>query len=146
MKFCSAVLEEQRIRDWEGQKDGQTDGHKDHYIPPNFVCGGYNNSTISLLSSHGDRHSLSFEQICILSTKDALCQVWLKLAQWFWRRSQKCEKFTDGHKDDGQQVIRKAHLSFKLRCGKKRICTLNCASNTQTLKGIYLHPMVPQGI
>ena len=23
------------------------------------------------------------------SPKDALCQVWLKLAQWFWRRSQK---------------------------------------------------------
>ena len=26
------------------------------------------------------------------SPKDALCQVWLKLAQWFCR---KCEKFTD---------------------------------------------------
>ena len=26
--------------------------------------------------------------------KDALCQVWLKLAQWFWRRRWKCEKFT----------------------------------------------------
>ena len=31
--------------------------------------------------------------------KDALCQVWLKLAQWFWRRSWKCEKFTDGQTD-----------------------------------------------
>ena len=29
------------------------------------------------------------------SPKDALCQVWLKLAQWFWRRRCKCEKFTD---------------------------------------------------
>ena len=28
------------------------------------------------------------------SPKDALCQVWLKLAQWFWRRRWKCEKFT----------------------------------------------------
>ena len=27
--------------------------------------------------------------------KDALCYVWLKLAQWFWRRRWKCEKFTD---------------------------------------------------
>ena len=32
------------------------------------------------------------------SPKDALCQVWLKLAQWFWRRW-KCEKFTDGRTD-----------------------------------------------
>ena len=31
--------------------------------------------------------------------KDALCQVWLKLAQWFWRRRWKCEKFTDRRTD-----------------------------------------------
>ena len=34
------------------------------------------------------------------SPKDALCQVWLKLAQWFWRRRWKCEKFTG--QTDGQ--------------------------------------------
>ena len=37
--------------------------------------------------------------------KDAFCQVWLKLDQWFWRRRWKCEKFTDGRTDgrtDGQ--------------------------------------------
>ena len=34
-------------------------------------------------------------------TKDALCQVWLKLAQWFWRRRWKCKKFTD-RQTDGQ--------------------------------------------
>ena len=28
------------------------------------------------------------------SIKDVLCQVWLKLAQWFWRRRWKYEKFT----------------------------------------------------
>ena len=33
------------------------------------------------------------------SPKNALCQVWLKLAQWFWRRRWKCEKFTDGQTD-----------------------------------------------
>ena len=33
------------------------------------------------------------------SPKDALSQVWLKLAQWFWRRRWKCEKFTDGRTD-----------------------------------------------
>ena len=64
------------------------------------------------------------------SPKDALCQNWLKLAQWFWRRRWKCEKFTDRQTDgrtdgrtdrqtdDGRQVIRKAHLSFQLRWAK----------------------------
>ena len=33
------------------------------------------------------------------SPKDALCQVWLKLAHWFWRRRWKCEKFTDRQTD-----------------------------------------------
>ena len=33
------------------------------------------------------------------SPKDALCQVWLKLAQWFWRRRWKCKKFTDRRTD-----------------------------------------------
>ena len=33
------------------------------------------------------------------SPKDALCQVWLKLAQWFWRRRWKYEKFTDRQTD-----------------------------------------------
>ena len=28
------------------------------------------------------------------SPKDTLCQVWLKLVQWFWSRRWKCEKFT----------------------------------------------------
>ena len=31
--------------------------------------------------------------------RDTLCQVWLKLAQWFWRRRWKCEKFTDRQTD-----------------------------------------------
>ena len=35
-----------------------------------------------------------------LSSKDALCQVWLKLVQRFWRRRWKCEKFTDGRTDE----------------------------------------------
>ena len=28
------------------------------------------------------------------SPKDAFCQVWLKLAQWFWRRRRNCQTFT----------------------------------------------------
>ena len=53
--------------------------------------------------------------------KDALCQVWLKLAQRFWRRRWKCEKFTTTTTttDNGQILIRKAHLSLRLRWAKK---------------------------
>ena len=47
-------------------------------------------------------------------SKDALCHVWLKLAQWFWRRRWKCEKFTDRQTDNRRKVIRKAHLSFQM--------------------------------
>jgi hypothetical protein len=33
-----------------------------------------------------------------------LCQVWLKLAEWFWRRSQKCKNLqTDGRRTTGDQ-------------------------------------------
>jgi hypothetical protein len=58
--------------------------------------------------------------------KDDLCQVWLKLAQRFWRRSRKCKSLqtdrqTDGQTDDGQTAIRIAHLSFQLRWAKKTI-------------------------
>ena len=78
-----------------------------------------------LLEKGGTLHLNKFESP---SHKDALCQVWLKLAQWFWRRRWKCEKFTDRRTDgqtdrqtDGRRttVIRKAHLSFQLRWAKK---------------------------
>jgi hypothetical protein len=50
------------------------------------------------------------------SPKDDLCQVWLKLVQWFWRRSRKCKSLqTDRQTDTAQWAIRKAHLSFQLR-------------------------------
>ena len=37
------------------------------------------------------------------SPKEALCQVWLKLVEWLWRRRWKCEKFTDG-RTTGNQI------------------------------------------
>ena len=67
------------------------------------------------------------------SHKNALCKVWLKLARWFWRRRWKCEKFmmttttttttssTTTTADNGQILIRKAQLSFRLRWAKKEI-------------------------
>ena len=52
-----------------------------------------------------------------------LGQVWLKLAQWLWRRRWKCEKFmttmtTMTTTDNGQILIRKSHLSLRLRWAK----------------------------
>ena len=68
----------------------------------------------------------SFEKLEIPSTKDILCQVWLKLAKWLWRIRWKCEKFTTPPTmmtttmiDNGQILIRKAHLSLRLRWAKK---------------------------
>ena len=67
------------------------------------------------------------------SPLDALCQVWLKLAQWFWRGKWKYEKFTDRltdrptdrQTDDRRQVIRKAQLSFQLRWVNKKPLVLS---------------------
>jgi hypothetical protein len=69
--------------------------------------------------------------------KDDLCQLWLKLAQWFWRRSWKCKSLTDRHQTDGQtddglKAIREAHLSFQLRWAKKWHAHLQCAHNNCT--------------
>ena len=54
--------------------------------------------------------------------KDDLCQVWLKLAQRFWRRSRKCKSLhTDRQTDsktDGRRATKKAHSSFQLRWAK----------------------------
>ena len=65
---------------------------------------------ILLLSSLGNTHLNKLE---FLSPKHALCQVWLKMAQWFWISRWKCEKFTDG-----RQAFRKGHLSFQLTWAK----------------------------
>ena len=37
-------------------------------------------------------------------SKNALCQVWLKLAYWFWWRRWACEKFTDGRTDKRRTI------------------------------------------
>jgi hypothetical protein len=44
------------------------------------------------ITSLGEGQSPSFEQTQIPFSKDDLCKVWLKLAQWFWRR-----KFLNDH-------------------------------------------------
>ena len=68
--------------------------------------------------------ALHMNKIESLLSKDALCHVWLKLAQWFWRRRWKCEKFTTTTTtmttttDNWQILIRKAHLSLRPRWAK----------------------------
>jgi hypothetical protein len=72
-----------------------------------------------LLSPLGEGQSPSFDQFRTPSPKDDLCQIWLKLAQWFWRRSRKYKSLqTNGRTDrqtDRQRAIRIAHLSFQVR-------------------------------
>ena len=55
--------------------------------------------TISLSSPLEIRGALHLNKLIYPSPKDDLCQVWLKLARWFWRRRWKCEMFTDGQTD-----------------------------------------------
>ena len=72
------------------------------------------------------------------SSMDDLCQVWLKLDQWFWRRW-KCEKFTattittTTTTENGQIMIRKAHLSLRLRWAKNNRSTGNIGHSKQLL-------------
>ena len=42
--------------------------------------------TISLLSPLGKGRALHLNKLESPSPKDALCHVWLKMAEWFWRR------------------------------------------------------------
>ena len=69
--------------------------------------------------------ALHLHKIESSSPKDVLCQVWLKLAQRFWRRRWKCEKFktrptTTKTMDNRHIFIRKAHLSLRLRWANKK--------------------------
>ena len=77
------------------------------------------------------------------SPKNALCQVWLKLAQWFWRRRSTWEKFTTTTTttttDNGHILPRKAHLSLRLRWAKNNNILL-CENFTTHLyiKCVYI--------
>ena len=61
--------------------------------------------------------------------KNALCQVWSKLVQWFWRRSQKCEKFTDRQTDDRRQTTDARRQTDRRTTDKKRSEKLTWASS-----------------
>jgi hypothetical protein len=57
---------------------------------------------VLLLYPLGEGESPSFEKLESPPPKDDLCQVWLKLAQWFWRRSRKCKSLQTDGQTDGQ--------------------------------------------
>ena len=61
------------------------------------------------------------------SPKYALCEVLLKLAQWLWRRRQKCEKFTT--------TTDKSHLSHWLRWAKDHLA---CAYSINFEEGVLI--------
>ena len=63
-------------------------GEGDFY---NFVNVFYLFGNYPPLEKDGALHLNKYESP---SPKDALCQVWLKLVWWFWRRRWKCEKFS----------------------------------------------------
>ena len=93
------------------------------------------NTYDSLLSPFRKGWGLHLNKLEFLSPKDALCQVWLKLVQWFWRRRWKCEKFTTTTTttttrttENGQIVIRKAHFSFWLRWVKNCLTVISSIS------------------
>jgi hypothetical protein len=53
------------------------------------------------------------------SPKDDLCQIWLKLTQWFWRRCRKCKSLQswtarqmDGYEDEGKRRSVKLTWAF----------------------------------
>ena len=79
-------------------------------------------------------------------TKDALCQVWLKLPKRFWRRRRKCEKFTTTPTtsmmtDNRQILIRKANQSWRSYFWIGRLSTLldSRISIVQILIKIHTH-------
>ena len=62
----------------------------------------------------------SFEQAWIPLPRDAMCQVWLKLAKWFWRRNRKCEKFTKGLTDKGRTTSELKRFTSQKTAYKKK--------------------------
>ena len=83
-------------------------GEKDFWISSMYFC-------YFVIISPCKGMALHFKKLESPSPRDALWQVWLKLAQWFWRRRWKCDKFmtktTPTATDNGQIVIRKSHVN-----------------------------------
>jgi hypothetical protein len=79
--------------------------------------------TLLLLSPLGEGQSPSFEQFRIPSPKDDLFHVWLKLVQWFWRRSQKCKSLQTDRRTNGRRTTgdQKSSLELSAQVSKHNI-------------------------
>jgi hypothetical protein len=89
--------------------------------------------TLLLLSPLGERQSPSYEQFRIPSPKDDLCQVWLKLAKWFWRRSRKCKSLQT---DDRQRAFSSGELiKIHIRLGRHLMHQHFCPTRYMLLCG-----------
>ena len=78
---------------------------------------------VNILGSRFNSSGTPFLKIPIpKDPKDVLCQNWLKLAQLFWRRSRKCEKFIDRKMDrqtTNNRWSEKLTRAFMQRLGRK---------------------------
>ena len=73
-------------------------------------------NVIPLLFSIEKGRGYSFEQSEFLLHKDALCQVWLKLTQWFWRRWKMWKVFRQT--DESTDNRRSEKLTWTFSSGK----------------------------
>ena len=69
------------------------------------------------------------------SPKDALCQIWFKLAHSSWEEVVNRKSLqTDRQTDDGRKAIRKAHLSFQIWWAKKPLNWTNLYIKEEALR------------
>ena len=90
-----------------------------------------------LISPWKNGVALHLKKIESPSPKDALCQVWLKLAQWFWRRRWKVNRWMDRRTDNRKQVIRKAHWAFSWWAKNRQGEITSVSWGTQTSVSFY---------
>ena len=100
--------------------------------------------------------SMYFYNFRIISTwkrtfiwsKDALCEVWLKLAYWFWRRRGKCEKITtvcynnDDDNDDHNNNEQRSNFDQKSSLGSgelKMLWPISLTLRSKFLRLYYNH-------
>jgi hypothetical protein len=65
----------------------------------------------------GKGNPLHLKKLESASPNDDLCQVWLKLAQWFWRKSRKCKKLQTDRQTDGCRVYERYVMGLFWYCG-----------------------------
>ena len=88
--------------------------------------------------------ALQLNKLEFPSLKDTLCHVWLKLAQWFWRRRWKCRKFSKKTDKFWSEKLTWAKGSSELKMDGKRerekiwlfYCKYICCPPKKTISNI----------